>query len=224
MWIQTLNKKNFWTWNPATWQAPGSPALLPAAAAEDHRSPVGPQWHLPTLWKSSSISNGTRCLPLGIWIKLLTSSQEKWGFELKSNKPFPLEEFPPLPLSLTDSCHYNILPIPPGLFTNSAPAFASNIGRITRGFWTTRVCVNYSEKAQQSDFHQKALDYLYWAHRAPRLILEKNNTTNNTHSLCSLCHKQRLHLGSAHRGTSLLLFCSLFVSSHKICYFFWLHT
>lgn len=173
MWIQTLNKKNFWTWNFATWQAPGSPALLPAAAAEDYRSPVAPQWHLPTLWKSSSISNGARCLPLGNWIKLLMSSQEKWAFELKSNKPFPLEEFPPLPLSLTDSCHYNTLPIPPGFFTNSAPAFANNIGRITRRFCTARLCVSYWAKAQQTDFHQKALDYLYRAHRAPRLILEK---------------------------------------------------
>lgn len=172
MWIQTLNKKNFWTWNFATWQAPGSPALLPAAAAEDYISPVGPQWHLPTLWKSSTISNGARCLALGIWTKLLMSSQEKWGFELKNNKPFPLEEFPPLPLCLTDSCHYNTSPIPPGLFTNSAPAFANYIGRITRVFWTTRVCVNYLAKAQQTNFQQKALDR-YWTHRASRLIFEK---------------------------------------------------
>lgn len=144
------------------------------------------------------------------------------SFELKSNKPFPLEKFPPLPLSLTDSCHYNTFPIPPGLFTNSAPAFANIIGRITRTFWTTRMCMNYLAKAQQTDFQQKALDYLYWAHRAPRLILEKDNTSN-THSLCSLCHKQR-HLGSGHGGTSLPLLCSLFVSSNKICYLFWLHT
>lgn len=194
MWIQTLNKKKFWTWHFATWQAPGSPALLPAAAAEDYRSPVGPRWHLPALWKSSSISNGARCLPLGNWIKLLMSSQEKRGFELKSNKPFPLEEFLPLPLSLTDSCHYNTLPISPGVFTNSAPDFANNIGRITRTFWTTRVCVNYSAKAQQTDCHQKALDYLYWAHRAPRLILEKKNTTNNTHCAASAINRGTLAL------------------------------
>lgn len=97
----------------------------------------------------------------------------KMSFELKSNKPFPLEKFPPLPLSLTDSCHYNTFPIPPGLFTNSALAFANTIGRITRTFWTTRMRMNYLAMAQQTDFQQKALDYLYWTHRAPRLILEK---------------------------------------------------
>lgn len=196
MWIQTLNTKNFWTWNFATWQAPGSPALVPAAAVADYGSPVGPQLHLPTLWKSSSISNGARCLPLGNWIKLLMSSQEKWGFELKSNKPFPLEEFPPVPLYLADSCHYSTLPIPPGLFTNSVPAFTSNIGRITKTFRTTRVCMNYLAKAQQTDCHQKALDYLHYAQRAPRLILEKI-IQQTTHTPCAV--------SAINRGTLAML-------------------
>lgn len=42
-------QNKFWASVCATWQASGYPALLPAAAAEDYISPVGPQLHLPTL-------------------------------------------------------------------------------------------------------------------------------------------------------------------------------
>lgn len=62
-------------------------------------------------------------------------------------------------------------------------------------FWTTRVCVNYLAKTQQTDFYQKALDYLYWAHRAPRLMLEKKiNTTHNTHCAASATNRGTLAL------------------------------
>lgn len=119
----------------------------------------------------------------------------KMSFELKSNKPFPLEKFPPLPLPLTDSCHYNTFPIPPGLFTNSALVFANTIGRITRTFWTTRMCMNYLATAQQTDFQQKALDYLYWTHRAPRLILEKIIQVTHIPCAASVINRGTLALG-----------------------------
>ena len=109
-----------------------------------------------TPWIPYSISDGTRCLCLGNWIKLLTSSQAKLGFEFKNkqtNKPTLHGEFPPLPLSLTDSCHYSVLPIPPGSLTNSAPGFATSIGKITRTLRTTGVCVN---KLRKKSKHSKS--------------------------------------------------------------------
>lgn len=92
-----------------------------------------------TLWMPSRTPNGTRSLCLGNW---MAPRKMRFWVQKQPMKTFLHDEFPPLTSSLTDSSHYTVPPTPPGLFTNSAPAFATNVGRITRTFWTTWTCGN----------------------------------------------------------------------------------